>query len=281
MAHLSLSFFRQQQERELKDWEILINIISSNFNIRVENNMDLGYPISFVYITDYFIPEGKIIIPDNPPSGCLCKKDCLFDINCCKSLSGPVAYDIKNNVVVTPNFPIFECNKNCECSSSCINRVVQHGSKVKLCIYKSEFPGWALKTCQNIDKGQFVGIYVGEIITVEEYNQRLHNSSSSIDYTWELDFNGITNFKCIVDCTHYGNFTRFINHSCKANLTIHSVWINCFDRYLPYLALFANRNIVAGEQLTTDYFISRGKDSLKKKGIKCYCQMKKCKGYYF
>ncbi|XP_016656103.1 histone-lysine N-methyltransferase SUV39H2-like [Acyrthosiphon pisum] len=282
LALLSLDFFRERQVRELKDWEIHIKIISPNCNIKVENNMDLeDPPISFVYITDYYIPEGKIIIPDNPPSGCLCKNDCSFDINCCKTLSGSVAYDKMKNVVVTADCPIFECNKKCQCSSSCINRVVQHGSKVKVCIYKSTFSGWALKTCQNIYKGQFVGIYVGEIITVKEYNQRLQNSSSSIDYMWKLDFNDTTNFKYIVDNTHYGNFTRFINHSCKANLSIHSVWINCFDRYLPYLALFANRTIVADEELTTDYFIGRGKDSLKKSGIKCKCKMKKCKGYYF
>jgi len=261
LTHLSLDFFRQRQDRELKDWEILINIISQNIIIKVENNIDLeGPPISFVYTTDYYIPEGKIIIPDNQPSGCLCKNDCSFGINCCcKKLSGSVAYDINTNVVVTPDFPIFECNKKCECSSSCTNRVVQHGSKVKVCIYKSKFPGWALKTCQTIDKGQFVGIYVGEIITVKEHNQRLRNSSSSIDYTWKLDFNNTKNFICVVDSTHYGNFTRFINHSCKANLSVYFVWINCLDKYLPYLALFANRNILAGEQLTIDYFISKGR----------------------
>ncbi|XP_022169547.1 histone-lysine N-methyltransferase SUV39H2-like [Myzus persicae] len=282
LSTISLDFFRQLQFQSLRQWEIDINVISINFNgqnIKVENNMDLEEPPnSFVYIPNC-TTEAKIIVPGNPPSGCLCKKACQSSTDYCNKISH--AYDMYKKLIVFSDCPIFECNKECKCMSSCINRVVQHGSNVKVCIYKSRFPGWALKSYETIEKGQFVGIYAGEIITVKEYNQRLQNSSSSIDYTWEIDFNDTNNFKCVVDSTHYGNFTRFINHSCEANLSMHTVWIDCLGSYFPQLALFAKRNIFAGEQLTIDYFIRRSKDSLKESGIKCQCEMKNCKGYYF
>ncbi|KAL5236733.1 hypothetical protein ACI65C_004143 [Semiaphis heraclei] len=283
LSTLSLDFFRQTQFRDLRQWEININVFSSKPKVKVENNIDLeGPPENFAYIPNYTY-DSKIIIPDNPPSGCICKKNCLFSSNCCNKLSGEVnVYDLEKNILVAPDCPVFECHENCKCiMTNCFNRVVQNGSKVDVCIYKSRFPGWASKTCQNIEMGQFVGICVGEIITLKEFNRRLQNSLTSIDFTWKLDFNDANNFKCIVDCTNYGNFTRFINHSCEANLSIYHVWISSLGTYFPHLALFANRKIYAGEQLTIDYFINRSVDSLKKSGIKCQCEMKNCKGYFF
>lgn len=37
---------------------------------------------------------------------------------------------------------IYECNKRCNCGSNCKNRVVQHGRKVGLEIFKTTNRGW-------------------------------------------------------------------------------------------------------------------------------------------
>lgn len=282
LATISLSYYRQKQLINLKQWEIDINLMIQGYKIKVENNIDLeGPPDYFVYSTNY-VPHNNVKIPNDPPIGCNCKKNCQLSDDCCNNMSGYSAvYDLNKTIIISPGYPIFECNKKCKCTSECNNRVVQLGSKVNVCIYKTSLYGWAVKTTQNIKKGQFVSQYIGEIITVNESEQRLENNSSSLDYMWNLDFDDINNYKYIIDGSHYANFTYFINHSCNANLNVYAVWINCLDRNLPQLALFASRDILAGEQLTTDYFSRCPSESLKKTGIKCQCKMKNCKGYFF
>jgi len=277
-----LGYLRQRQLYNLKQWEIEINVVTQDNEIKVENNMDLeGPPDSFVYISEY-VPQANIIISDDPPIGCNCKKNCKIPESCCYEMTGCLkAYDKNKNIIVIPGHPVYECNKKCKCSSACTNRVVQLGSKVNVCVYKTRRTGWGVKSTQNIQKGQFVARYIGEIITVEESEDRLRDGLSSIDYTWNLDFNDPQNYKYIIDGTHFANFTRFINHSCSSNLNVYAVWVNCLDRNLPQLALFANRDIVAGEQLTTNYFSRIDKSTLKKSGIRCRCDMKNCNGYYF
>lgn len=282
LATIALGNLRQQQLIKLQQWEIDINLLTKGYQIKLENNMDLeGPPDLFVYVTDY-VPQANIIIPNDPPIGCSCRRNCLSTDECCYEMSGCLkAYDKNKNIVVTPGHPVFECNKKCLCTKSCTNRVVQLGSRVNICIYKTRKYGWGVKSSQNIQKGQFVGKYIGEIITVKESEQRFKKGTSLLDNMWNLDFDDSQNYKYIIDGTHYANFTYFINHSCDANLNVYAVWINCLDRNLPELALFASRDISAGEQLTTDYFSRSNPNTLKKSGTRCQCDMKNCQGYYF
>lgn len=281
---IALGSFRQQQLIGLKQWEVDINVVvvTEGYKIKVENNIDLeGPPDLFVYVIKN-IPQANINIPDDPPIGCSCKKNCFSSTDCCNEMSGYSAvYDINKNITVSPGYPVFECNNKCKCTTDCNNRVVQCGSKINVCIYKTSKCGWGIKTNDIIKKGQFVATYIGEIITVEESERRLENHSSIMEHMWNLDFDDPQNYKYIIDGTHYANYTYFINHSCNANLNVYAVWINCLDRNLPQLALFASRDILAGEQLTTNYFSRCNDDDLKNSGIKCQCGMKNCRGYYF
>lgn len=280
LTTIALGSFRKQQLYRLKQWEIDINVVTMGHIVKVENNNDLeGPPNVFVYTTSY-VHQDSIIIPDDPPISCTCKKNCVSSSNCCNGMAGySTVYDLNKYLIVEPGYPIYECNKKCKCSLDCNNRVVQLGSKVNVAIFKTRKCGWGVKTIQHIKKGQFIAKYIGEIITVEESEERLKNKSSLIDNMWNLDFDDPQNYKYVIDNAHYANFTYFINHSCNANLNLYAVWSNCLDRNLPELALFSSRDILAGEQLTTNYF-SRS-NSLKKSGIRCQCDMKNCKGYYF
>lgn len=283
LAIVSMSGFRQQQLLALKQWEIDINVVTRGYHIKVENNMDLeGPPACFVYITEY-LPRENICIPNDPPIGCVCKKNCQNSKDCCNEMSGySGVYDANKNITVAPGCPIYECNRKCKCNKNCNNRVVQLGSKVNICIYRTKKCGWGVKTSENIKKGQFIATYVGEIITVKESEKRLEKGTSFLEHMWNLDFDDQQNYKYIIDGSKYANFTYFINHSCNSNLNVYAVWINCLDRNLPQLALFASRDILAGEQLTTNYFYRVSKGSpLKTSGTKCQCNMKNCKGYYF
>lgn len=52
-----------------------------------------------------------------------------------------------------------------------------------------------------------------------------------------------------IDAKNYGNFARFINHSCDANLLPIRVFVEHQDLRLPRIALFAKRKIDALEEL--------------------------------
>ncbi|PWW75971.1 SET domain-containing protein [Tuber magnatum] len=99
-----------------------------------------------------------------------------------------------------------------------------------------------------------------------------------------------------LDSKDMGNVTRFSNHSCDPNLDIYSVVTGSHEIFT--LALFANRDITAGSELTFSYSgtagLERAKEKKKqlknrknKKGgedtelFKCRCGTTKCVGYYW
>lgn len=52
-----------------------------------------------------------------------------------------------------------------------------------------------------------------------------------------------------IDARHYGNVSRFINHACEPNVHPVRVYVDHHDLRFPRIALFATRDIAAGEQL--------------------------------
>ncbi|CUS07855.1 unnamed protein product [Tuber aestivum] len=99
-----------------------------------------------------------------------------------------------------------------------------------------------------------------------------------------------------LDSKDMGNVTRFSNHSCDPNLDIYSVVTGSHEIFT--LALFANRDIAAGSELTFSYSgnagLERAKEKQKllksrknKKGgedtelFRCRCGTRKCVGFYW
>ncbi|XP_076313462.1 histone-lysine N-methyltransferase SUV39H2-like isoform X2 [Tachypleus tridentatus] len=246
---------RKEVLLQLKEWERDINELSDGAPIIVENHVDTeGPPENFTYITDYKPSEG-IVIPEDPLVGCECDSCFESQKNCCSTQSGGLfAYNRYGYLKVEPGVPIYECNKRCKCGRTCPNRVVQHGRKVKLAIFRTDDGrGWGVKTLEKIKKGIFVMEYVGEVITSEEAEKRgqIYDSKGRT-YLFDLDYNdGDCPFT--VDAAHYGNVTHFVNHSCDPNLVVFGVWINNLDPRLPRIAFFSRREIKRGEELTFDY----------------------------
>lgn len=157
---------RRVVQLALKDWESRLNKINTDpAPIFVENEVDLeGPPDNFEYINDYKEGNG-VEIPQDPLIGCECE-DCYDEKkHCCPANSGAeYAYNIWGRVKVPPGTPIYECNKRCRCGQDCKNRVVQHGRKFKVAIFRTKNGrGWGVKTLQKIKKGSFVIEYVGEV----------------------------------------------------------------------------------------------------------------------
>lgn len=79
--------------------------------------------------------------------------------------------------------------------------------------------------------------------------------------------------------------TRFINHSCEPNLRIFARVGDHADKHIHDLALFAIREIAAGEELTFDYVDGVTEDGAEmERGngahmTKCLCGSRKCRGF--
>ncbi|XP_051157868.1 histone-lysine N-methyltransferase SUV39H2-like isoform X1 [Leptopilina boulardi] len=257
ILRLMLTKARREQANSLKDWENEINSITQGKpTIRVENMVDLECaPQDFLYIEDY-LPGSNVTIPEDPPIGCECLT-CDSKTRCCfAQCESSFPYTSTGKIRLPPGTPIYECNKRCRCPPDCQNRIVQRGSQVKICVFRtSNDRGWGVKTLRKIKRGQFVTQYVGEVITNEEAEKRgKEYDAAGRTYLFDLDYND-TEDQCpyTVDAAVYGNVSHFINHSCEPNLAVYGVWIDCLDPNLPKLALFATKDIEQNEELTFDY----------------------------
>jgi hypothetical protein len=72
---------------------------------------------------------------------------------------------------------------------------------------------------------------------------------------------------CYVDYYRYGNFTRFVRHSCKPN----AEWTQCRVGDMRMMCLFSTRVINEGAEVT----VSFGIEWLKEKGS-CDCGLEDC-----
>jgi histone-lysine N-methyltransferase SUV39H len=155
--------------------------------------------------------------------------------------------------------------------------------QVELEIFKTRQKGWGVKSRSSIERGTFIGIYTGELVPERNTDKRgriyskvgrtylfdldhWHIAKPPVDLA-ELDPVGgadahkaatqmeteeIDSFYT-VDAFHWGNFTRFINHSCDPNLIMGSVYYDDYDIRKPKLCITARRDIPAGQELCISY----------------------------
>ncbi len=158
--------FKLEMEKAIKQWERNINAIDKDpAPILVENKVDLDLPPeTFTYIGNY-LAGVNVEIPDDPIVGCECENCLENKKHCCGSNAGAeFAYYKYGRVRVPPGTPIYECNRRCACAAECPNRVVQHGRKHRVSIFKTHNGrGWGVKALQKIKKGCFVMEYIGEV----------------------------------------------------------------------------------------------------------------------
>ncbi|KAL3316838.1 Histone-lysine N-methyltransferase NSD3 [Cichlidogyrus casuarinus] len=177
----------------------------------------------------------------------------------------------------------------CGPTSECLNRELKFECVASLCrngaqcrnqrFTKRQYPpqkpfktqdgrGWGLRALTDIDKGEFVNEYIGDLIDEEEANRRLkhaHENNITEYYMMKLDN------QRIIDAGPKGNLSRFANHSCDPNLNTEKWTVNGDVR----VGLFAVKHIKAGEELTFNYnFMSLGQEMLN-----CKCGTSSCVGH--
>ena len=124
------------------------------------------------------------------------------------------------------------------------DKEIQTGAHPKVSIrYIDDEVGFGVFAEQRIPPCAFAGEYLG--VVKERKKKEIKNKIYSVRYTvWEMGRR-----KFILDAEKVGNFTRFINHSDKPNLSLQSV----YWRGVPRMILFALKEISEGTQLTFDY----------------------------
>ncbi|KAL4755041.1 hypothetical protein BDW72DRAFT_200396 [Aspergillus terricola var. indicus] len=223
----------------------------------------------FEFINEYKLREGVAPISKEFQSGCGCETICLPDRCQClaqeeDSEERIIAYkrapDNPRFMVLRPEFMkrtsmIFECNSLCGCEDKCWNRVIQLGRTIRLEIFHTGARGFGLRSPDPIRAGQFIDLYLGEVITTSKADQRekIANARNAPSYLFNLDFLVDDESSYVVDGANYGAATRFINHSCNPNCRMFAVSRTHGDDYLYDLAFFALRDIKPGTELTFDY----------------------------
>lgn len=122
---------------------------------------DTSPPLDFQFVTKSVLREDVEVVEEDFMIGCKCRKDngrqmgceylqceCLYDsVNSEGKKAFPYSQAKFNTACLRDAFikgrnHIYECNKLCNCGSNCKNRVVQHGRKVGLEIFKTTNRGW-------------------------------------------------------------------------------------------------------------------------------------------
>lgn len=161
-----------------------------------------------------------------------------------------------------------ECvEKFCPNGSRCTNRQFSQRKYASLEIKRAGKKGFGLFAKEDLQAGQFLVEYVGEVLDEEEYIRRkqFYEGSHQRHYYFMNIGNGE-----VVDATRKGGVGRFINHSCAPNCETQK-WVVQGE---ISIGLFTLKDIAAGTELTFDYNFERYGD----KPVKCLCGTAACRG---
>lgn len=132
-------------------------------------------------------------------------------------------------------------------------------------IVQTEKCGYGIVADEDINSGEFIIEYVGEVIDNEICVQRLRKLKHKVETNFYLCQ---INNNLLVDATYKGNKSRYFNHSCDPNTVMQKWMIDGETR----LGIFATRDINKGEHLTYDYqLVQFGPDQ------DCHCGAVCCK----
>ncbi|GAV08813.1 hypothetical protein RvY_18452 [Ramazzottius varieornatus] len=162
----------------------------------------------------------------------------------------------------------FECDpEDCPCGKRCTNNAIQKKRWAEnLELFKTDKKGFGVRCLKPIRRGSLICEYVGEVVSWEvfrgrsekQYNNNLHHYCLKLDSTK------------VIDAYSQGGIARFINHSCEPNSHTQNWVVKGRDR----IAIFASKDIPAGEEITYDYKFESFDVQQP-----CFCGSKNCRGF--
>jgi len=254
------------KSRIFEEWKIAQSYVKLNSPInrppksdQVDQTMSNGERVKMITTNRYSSPEVRPWKRTERPDFCKCDQNK-------KGRCGP-SFDCLNRQLN------LECPEGCGVpGKGCNNRSI---SEAKGCINVRivYFPGkgYGAVASTTVQSGEFIGEYVGEIITNEDGKRRIERisnlkSNEAQYYIMELDSHRS------IDAHWFGNEMRFVNHSCDPNCTAKTI----MSERDTHLVLVAIRNIKRGEELSFDYNMYSSKSG--REVPMCHCDSKNCTG---
>lgn len=125
----------------------------------------------------------------------------------------------------------------CKAKEKCKNQNFRRGTRVSLQVRETGAKGYGLFAMEDIQAGQFIIEYVGEVIDKVEFQKRFETINDGNFYFFALEE------KVYIDARIYGNESRFSNHSCEPN-AVGERWIrNENGQEHVHVGLFAKRKV--------------------------------------
>ena len=268
----------------------------------------------FQFVTNYVYSRGvsKKKQAPLPPRICQCIDGCDVDCPCAAvrersldgklitSLPGLQAYQRRPNgpTVLSDAFVkswtgynriIYECGEFCTCAADCVNHVVRNGRILPLEIFETQHCGFGVKSSKDILRGQFIDVYLGEVLTTTEVERREAAADEDTpSYFMMLDvFVSEEHSQLHIDGANFGSVTRFVNHSCNPNAKTIPVVLANDTKHIYHVAFFAIRDIPAGTEITIDYDPDLNQDRETQEGqdeaildsaiVQCRCGSANCR----
>ena len=139
--------------------------------------------------------------------------------------------------------------------------------------------GIGVRALQNIQKDDILGEYIGEIFPEtapeaypndQDIHYRFGQQIACRRLTMDLSPSPLSKGECniIIDSAIRGNWTRYINHSCRQNTTFRGVNVGDKRR----IVVVADRDIDFGEEITVHY----GKEFWDNASYACMCGEDNC-----
>lgn len=129
---------------------------------------------------------------------------------------------------------------------------------------RSKIAGLGLYAARDLERGQMIIEYIGEVIrgNLTDIREKRYESQNRGIYMFRLDDDRV------VDATLTGGVARYINHCCEPNCVTETVELADW-----HIIIFANRRINRGEELSYDYKFDFEDDNR----IPCLCGAKNCR----
>jgi len=134
---------------------------------------------------------------------------------------------------------------------------------------RSRIHGYGMFATQAIEANEVLMEYNGEVVrkNIADLREKTYSRQGLGDfYLFRLDE------EFVVDATRRGALTRYVNHSCEANMSARVITQNSRKR----IVFSTRRRVLDGEELTYDYQLEF--EDMEHK-IQCLCRAETCRGY--